>query len=77
MKVADSLIQTTQLVQFDKKLNYYNPNLYIITHKDAPALKDVKKQKRMVNLEAYLNAKRNTINEQPTGSNLSLAESNF
>jgi len=77
MKVADSLIQTTQLVQFDKKLNYYNPNLYIITHKDAPALKDIKKQKRMVNLEAYLNAKRNPINDQPTGSNLSLAESNF
>ena len=43
MKVADSLIQTTQLVQFDKKLNYYNPNLFIVTHKDAPALKDIKK----------------------------------
>lgn len=74
MKVTDSLIQTTQLVQFDKKLNYYNPNLYIVTHKDAPALKDIKKQKRMVNLEAYLNAKRNPVTEEPTGLNLSLAE---
>jgi len=75
MKVADSLIQTTQLVQFDKKLNYFNPNLYIVTHKDAPALKDIKKQKRMVNLEAYLNAERNPITEAPTNLNLSLAES--
>jgi len=29
----------------------------------------------MVNLEAYLNAKRNPITEEPTGLNLSLAES--
>lgn len=77
MKVADSLIQTTQLVQFDRKLNYYNPNLYIVTHKNAPALKDIKKQKRMVNLEAYLNAKRNPLTEAPTQQNLSIAESNL
>jgi hypothetical protein len=64
-------------VQFDKKLNYYNPNLYIVTHKDAPALKDIKKQKRMINLEAYLNAKRNPRTEEPTGLNLSIAESSL
>jgi len=57
-------------------LNYYNPNLYIVTHKDAPALKDIKKQKRL-NLEAYLNAKRNPGKEEPTGLNLSIAESSF
>lgn len=28
----------------------------------------------MVNLEAYLNAKRNPVTEEPTGLNLSLAE---
>ena len=77
MKLQDSNIQTTQLVQFDAKLNYYNPNLYIITHKTGPSLRDVKKSKRMQNLTAYLNAKKNPITEAPTNYNLSLAEESF
>jgi hypothetical protein len=31
----------------------------------------------MVNLEAYLNAKRNPRTEEPTGLNLSIAEANL
>ena len=76
MKLQDSIIQTTQLVQFDAKLNYYNPNLYIVTHKTVPSLRDIKKTKRMQNLTAYLNAKKNPVknNESPTNLNLSIAE---
>ena len=79
MKLKDSIIQTTTLVQFDSKLNYYNPNLYIVTHKTAPALNDVKKSKRMQNLTAYLNAKKNPVTEteSPTNLNLSIAEESF
>lgn len=46
---------TTQRVQFDPKLNYYNSSLFIVTNKAAPSLRDLKKQKPPLHLEAYLN----------------------
>ena len=56
MHVRDSIIQSTTVVAFDKKLGYSQPNLHIITHKAAPALREeIMEKKALPHLRAFLN----------------------
>ncbi len=78
MNPGDTITTQTRAVQFDRALNYYNPNLYIVSHKHTPCLNDVKRQKRPLHLEAYLNQPKPKVAYAPaTGQNLSEAEQNF
>lgn len=76
MKVSDSNIQSTQLHCWDPKLNYYNPHLFIVTHKDHPNVIDVRAEKKPCHLEEYLNMPKPRVHQtNPTMANLSVAES--
>jgi hypothetical protein len=55
MNPGDTITTKTRAVQFDPNLNYYNPNLFIVSHKHTPCLNDVKKLKQPIHFEAYLN----------------------
>jgi len=78
MNPSDTITTQTRQVQFDSNLNYFNPNLLIVSHKHTPCILDVKKQKRPAHLEAYLNmAKPKDQYPSPTGQLLSDAEQNL
>lgn len=55
MHVIDSIIQSTTMVRHDPLLNYWNPNLQIVTHKPIPMVHDqIKSGKKMPGLKTYL-----------------------
>ncbi len=72
MHVIDSIIQSTTMVRHDPLLNYWNPNLQIVTHKPIPMVHDqIKSGKKMPGLKTYLTqSKQESYNEPPTGAAL-------
>lgn len=54
-KVRNSIVQTTQVVEHDHALDYFDPRLSIVTHKTSSYLQDQLKQgRKMENFEQYL-----------------------
>lgn len=77
--LKDSITQSTAIHQFDKELNYFQPYLQIVTHKQTPNLRDqTTHNKTMPRLRQYLQAEApNTLLTEPTGANLEAANSQW